>query len=127
MKLERKSYGDQPADFTIAATIGKSIAHTRQKNKLTQQNLADLVGLSVQQIQKYEYGETNISLIRLIKIANTFNICVLDLLQPALVEHYRVDQAFHQVLHDSLDIKLAKLLQTLDLKRKQNLLSLLSN
>jgi transcriptional regulator with XRE-family HTH domain len=114
-------------DFNIAEAIGKTIADTRQKNKLTQQNLADSVHLSVQQIQKYEYGETNISIARLIEIADTFDICVLELLKPVLARHYKIDEIFYQSLKNPLDIELAKLVQGFDLKRKQNLLNLLTN
>lgn len=112
---------------SFSKDVGKTIMTYRQSRELTQQQLADLVGLSVQQIQKYEYGETNISVARLITIANAFDVCVLELLKPSLASCYDIDTIRYQFFTDPLDIKLATLLKNLDLKRKQNLLNLLSN
>lgn len=112
---------------SFSKDVGKTIMTYRQSRELTQQQLADLVGLSVQQIQKYEYGETNISVTRLITIANAFDVCVLELLKPSLASYYDIDTIRLDFFADPLDIKLATLLKNLDLKRKQNLLNLLSN
>lgn len=111
---------------SFSKDVGKSIVTYRQSRGLTQQQLADLVGLSVQQIQKYEYGETNISVARLITIANAFDVCVLELLKPPLASYYDFNAIRFQFFADPLDIKLATLLKNLDQKRKQNLLDLLS-
>lgn len=113
--------------LTIAKAIGAEIVRLRHSHKITQQNLADLVGLSVQQIQKYEYGETNISVIRLLKIAGVFDVCIYNLLKPALQKQYKVQNVQHMILSSSLDIKLAEKTVKLTPEKKQVLLEFLSN
>lgn len=113
--------------LTIAKSIGAEIVRSRHSHKITQQNLADLVGLSVQQIQKYEYGETNISIVRLLKIAEVFNVCIYNLLKPALQKHYKVQNVQHMIYNNSLDLELAKKMVKLTPEKKQMLLEFLSN
>lgn len=116
---------------SFAKTIGKTIMTYRQNSQLTQQQLADLVDLSVQQIQKYEYGETNISVVRLLNIAKALDMNLLELLQPALEDQYKTNcvcQTCFQVHLDSpLDLELLQRVKKLDPKKKETLLDFLPN
>jgi transcriptional regulator with XRE-family HTH domain len=47
------------AMFT-ACEIGKSISWRRQDLGLTQEALAEHIGITCQQVQRYEYGENNL-------------------------------------------------------------------
>lgn len=60
--------------------IGKTIKKYRQKRKLTQNELAELIGKTGSSVQKYESGVTEIPLSVLEKIAHVFKCHVLDLL-----------------------------------------------
>lgn len=56
--------------------VGKHIRHRRWASGMTQQQLADLVGIKFQQIQKYETGMNRVSASRLWDIANVLNVPV---------------------------------------------------
>lgn len=114
-------------NLEISNLIGKRIGELRQSANLTQKELAHNVGVSVQQIQKYEYGETNISVVRLMSIAHVFKICILEILRPALQNHYNLQDVYLMFFSDPLDAELTAQIQKLDLKKKQKLLDFLSN
>ncbi len=64
----------------IERNVGRRIRHLRLQRGLSQSDLAELVSVSYQQIQKYEKGQTNISLQRLVLIAQSLNVGIQDLL-----------------------------------------------
>ena len=61
----------------VDAHVGKRIRHRRWMVGMTQQQLADRVGIKFQQIQKYETGMNLVSASRRWDIAETlgWNIC----------------------------------------------------
>ncbi len=56
--------------------VGKRIRQRRGMIAMTQQELADLVGIKFQQIQKYETGANRVSASRLWDIANAMEVPV---------------------------------------------------
>lgn len=58
--------------------IGQKIKQLRKEHGLTQTKLAEKLGLSYQQIQKYENGESQISVVRLADIAHILQIHITD-------------------------------------------------
>ena len=56
--------------------VGKRIRHRRWLVGMTQQQLADAVGIKFQQIQKYETGMNRVSASRLWDIAGTLDVHV---------------------------------------------------
>lgn len=56
--------------------VGKRIRYRRSITGITQQNLADRVGIKFQQIQKYETGTNRVSASRLWDIANALDVPV---------------------------------------------------
>jgi transcriptional regulator with XRE-family HTH domain len=54
---------------TVDAFVGARIAHRRAALGLSQQSLAERLGISPQQIQKYEAGSNRVSVSRLHQIA----------------------------------------------------------
>jgi transcriptional regulator with XRE-family HTH domain len=54
--------------------VGKRIRHRRWMVGMTQQQLADAVGIKFQQIQKYETGMNRVSASRLWDIAQTLSV-----------------------------------------------------
>jgi transcriptional regulator with XRE-family HTH domain len=60
-----------PSD--INGRLGRQLRRRRRLVGLTQQQLADAVGVRPQQIQKYEYGVNRVSAVMLWRLA-----CVLD-------------------------------------------------
>lgn len=58
----------------VDAHVGKRIRHRRWMVGMTQQQLADRVGIKFQQIQKYETGMNRVSASRLWDIADTLGV-----------------------------------------------------
>lgn len=56
--------------------VGKRIRHRRWMTGVTQQQLADKVGIKFQQIQKYETGMNRVSASRLWDIADALGVSV---------------------------------------------------
>ena len=56
--------------------VGKRVRHRRWMLGMTQQQLADKVGIKFQQIQKYETGMNRISASRLWDIAEAMNVSI---------------------------------------------------
>ena len=60
----------------VDAHVGKRIRHRRWMVGMTQQQLADKVGIKFQQIQKYETGMNRVSASRLWDIAETLDVTI---------------------------------------------------
>ena len=58
----------------IDREVGKKLREIRKSVGITQMGLADQLGLSFQQIQKYERGTNRISAGRLFKLATLFDV-----------------------------------------------------
>lgn len=58
----------------VDAHVGKRIRHRRWLVGMTQQQLAEAVGIKFQQIQKYETGMNRVSASRLWDIANALDV-----------------------------------------------------
>jgi transcriptional regulator with XRE-family HTH domain len=62
----------------IDAHIGARLRAARLRSGLSQENLAGRLGITFQQIQKYEKGTNRISASRLLQIATVLNMPVAD-------------------------------------------------
>ncbi len=60
----------------LDAEIGRRLRQARLAENLTQSGLADRIGISFQQVQKYENGTNRVSSSRLWAVANALNIPV---------------------------------------------------
>ena len=60
----------------VDAHVGKRIRHRRWMIGMTQQQLADKVGIKFQQIQKYETGMNRVSASRLWGIADALDVSI---------------------------------------------------
>lgn len=63
-----------PIDGVVAAKV----ASARKARGVSQQALADKIGVSFQQVQKYESGENRIATSRLIRVARALNCKITD-------------------------------------------------
>jgi len=71
--------------MNIKRNIGNRIRHLRQLKNLSQMELAEKVGVSFQQIQKYESGKSEITLSRLNDIAEALNISPAEILSDEVL------------------------------------------
>jgi transcriptional regulator with XRE-family HTH domain len=62
----------------IDVSVGANIRRTRKARGVSQQALAEAVGITFQQIQKYESGANRVSASRLWTIANTLEVPIVD-------------------------------------------------
>ena len=60
----------------VDAHVGKRVRHRRWMVGMTQQQLADRVGIKFQQIQKYETGMNRVSASRLWDIASAMGVSI---------------------------------------------------
>lgn len=66
--------------------IGRKIKEFRKRKGLTQEKLAELIGLSFQQVQKYEAGTNRLNTDKLQAIANTLSIPVAAFFEDQPIE-----------------------------------------
>lgn len=108
MQASRDS-GDQQKQATETDTyIARQLRTARKLGKLSQEQLAERVGVTFQQIQKYESGANRISASRLYQIARVLNQPVSFFL-PAGAERRRREADAHPDLE-----RLIELLRTPD-------------
>jgi len=62
----------------VDVSVGARIRLTRKVNGVSQQSLAEAVGITFQQIQKYESGANRVSASMLVKIADALNLHVAE-------------------------------------------------
>ncbi len=62
----------------VDAQIGYNLCALRQKRGLTQRQVADAIGVSYQQIQKYEAGINSISAPRLCDLADALDVSITE-------------------------------------------------
>ena len=62
------------------AAVGPRIRQARRKRKMSQRDLAENLGITFQQIQKYENGKNRVSIGRLSHIADMLDVTVTFLL-----------------------------------------------
>lgn len=68
-----KSFNEAGESNTISKTVGQRIKSVRRCLGITQRELGSMIGLTFQQVQKYENGSNRISIDRLVEIANVLN------------------------------------------------------
>lgn len=63
---------------TFDILIGRKLRYLRLLNGLTQKQLGSMLGVSFQQIQKYEHGRNHLSFERAVKVSRLFGIALDD-------------------------------------------------
>ena len=75
--LRRKNTMPHPVDIAL----GKRIYQMRRNYGMTQTDMARKIGVTFQQVQKYEIGQNRISASRLVMIAGALNSTASDLMR----------------------------------------------
>ena len=71
--------GPDPEDFSrIDAMVGARVRMLRERRKMSQTALGEAIGVSFQQVQKYERGANRISASTLFQIARTLGVKPAD-------------------------------------------------
>ena len=69
-------------DNGLVRQVGRRIAEIREQADLTQQQLADRLGISPQYLRRVESGGANLSIISLEKFAKGLGVEVVELFTP---------------------------------------------
>lgn len=77
---------------SIDAIVGKRIRARRQSLKLTQTQLADRIGVTFQQVQKYENGANRVSAARLWAISEVLEVPITFFFEGAGTDESSVKQ-----------------------------------
>jgi transcriptional regulator with XRE-family HTH domain len=64
---------------TVDEIVGQNVRTLRHSRGFSQMKLADAIGVSFQQLQKYESGKNSLRPARMLRIADAFDISVLQL------------------------------------------------
>lgn len=84
--------------------VGANIADIRRKNNLTQEQLAELAGLSTNYIARVERGEIqNFSAINMLRIAATLDVSIDELAEGAHKKEKLKSKPHHKELNKLLD------------------------
>lgn len=62
--------------------IGNNIKILRKMKNISVQQIAECLGISVQQVYKYESGKSILSAVDLVKIATLFGVSARTLIEP---------------------------------------------
>ena len=65
---------NKETETQIQKNISAQLRHTRLLSSITQKDLARKVGVTYQQIQKYENGKSRISAVKLYRLLNALNV-----------------------------------------------------
>lgn len=82
----------------MATEIGKLIRQMRKAAGMTQMKLAEKLGITYQQVQKYEYGTSKLSVGRLLQVAEVFEIHPLSLFGENENAEVRQESPKHRTL-----------------------------
>ena len=73
-KRSYKSYVKTSEENRVNKIVGLNIRNLRIKHKWTQTQLAEKLGITFQQIGKYEKGQNGLSAVRLLQISKQFDV-----------------------------------------------------
>ena len=82
--LEEWNISDDHNDKIVTNIIGLQLKKIRLVNKLTQTRIAKAIGVTFQQVQKYERGQNLANPIRLLALTQYFNVTIDYWVKPIL-------------------------------------------
>ncbi len=99
---------------TIEKKIGAQVREIRIKRQISQTKIADILGVSFQQFQKYERGTNRISPGKLILLAGHLNIDINDFFAGV----YEQSEDKHQLSEEEQILEIFRSIEDTDVKRK---------
>ena len=103
----------------MAKDIGSMIRELRKAAAMSQSRLADKIGVSYQQVQKYEKGASNLSVPRLMQIAEVFGVPPESFLYADTMERKMLDTSTASALSD-IELIVIQLFRRLGRKHLKN-------
>lgn len=109
----------------FSSKIGEKIKKLRKSQGLSQSKLAEYIGVSYQQIQKYESGRSAITIDRLFQIANALNVSIAIFFEENLDRVAEKDEEYKTQVFN-LDTEEFLLLKTFRMIKRKALRSTLT-
>lgn len=103
--MSRRStpFSDDPRLHSLAmAVFGEILKRLRQEKSLSQQELANLIGVHVRQVSKYEMGTSMPTLDRIRRMAETLEVSADELVFGATKRRATTNAVKHPVLAERL-------------------------
>ena len=76
-------------ELAVNKVIGQNLKYLRKVNELNQTKVGNTIGVTFQQIQKYEKGKNGVSSYRLKQLADKFKVSLDVLLDPNMISLHR--------------------------------------
>ena len=76
-------------EIAINKTVGQNIKYLRKVDNLTQTQVGNAIGVTFQQIQKYEKGMNGLSALRLKQLGEKFKVGLDVLIDPNMITKHR--------------------------------------
>jgi transcriptional regulator with XRE-family HTH domain len=105
--------------------VGQMIRHLRAVHKITQEQLAERLGLTFQQIQKYEKGTNRVSASRIYGICEVFNVTPNDLFAGLAISGREGQPADPTLLQDRRSVEVIRRFNELPEKAKNSVSQLI--
>jgi len=113
------------SDMVSSIELGLKIKQLRQQAGLSQEKLAEMVGVTFQQVQKYENGHTTLNILKLQQIAKALKVSVSELFSSAPMQQVRLTgeedqllQAFRRIKNGELRECILKLVGNVNKRAK---------
>ena len=76
-------------EVAINTVVGQNLKYLRKVNDLNQTKVGNAIGVTFQQIQKYEKGMNGLSALRLKQLADKFKVSLDVLVDPNMITKHR--------------------------------------
>ena len=76
-------------EVAINTVVGQNLKYLRKVNDLNQTKVGNAIGVTFQQIQKYEKGMNGLSALRLKQLADKFKVSLDVLIDPNMITKHR--------------------------------------
>ncbi len=107
MRKAKRQSAKRPSEVDVA--VGRNMRIWRMAKGVSQGELANRLGVTFQQVQKYEVGHNRMSMGRLVKAAR-----ILGVAMSALFEGVNDSDPVHALLTDSRAFRLAQAFAAID-------------
>ena len=76
-------------ELAINTVVGQNLKYLRKVHNLNQTKVGNAIGVTFQQIQKYEKGKNGLSALRLKQLADKFKVSLDVLVDPNMISLHR--------------------------------------
>ena len=98
----------EPANNPVDEAVGASIRLLRKRRKMSQAELGKALGVTFQQVQKYENGKNRVGASRLHMVATALNVPIGELFDGAAATSSGGSRAMKSLAFDSRSLRLAE-------------------